>query len=313
MGTTTWKGCALLALLVALAAPAPGCAATAKEVKTARTSAYDTEFANVFSQTLIAVRERYPKLIENPSAGWIKTSWHPVRVAGQRQRSQVPQGQGQVRPGIASGQNTAQYTSYFVRFRIYVLGGKPWRVRIESEASEIEPGGVPAPLRGAETPGWLQGRTDALRVAIHDRLERHAVKYNPRRDSAPVKTVEKKPEKGRFGDIPAGAEAHIDEVLAAALVNDLGSLRLLMAEDFVWSLGAEPSADQALVMFQADDSRMSLLISAIKGGCNVFDDGARVACPADYDPATAQAYTGYWVEFAPVDSAWKMTAFTSNQ
>ena len=56
-----------------------------------------------------------------------------------------------------------------------MVGGKPWRVRVTGEASEWELGAVPVTLRGADEPHWLQGRTDALRVAIYRRLKAYAV------------------------------------------------------------------------------------------------------------------------------------------
>ncbi len=52
-----------------------------KEIKTARNSVYDTEFANVYSAAVDAVRTLYPTFEENPTTGVIKTAWHQVKFS----------------------------------------------------------------------------------------------------------------------------------------------------------------------------------------------------------------------------------------
>src|SRR5689334_15627314 len=55
-----------------------GCPSS-KEIKTARSSAYDVDFAIVYSETLEAVRQIYPEGIDdNPASGVIRTAWQPV-------------------------------------------------------------------------------------------------------------------------------------------------------------------------------------------------------------------------------------------
>src|ERR1043166_3324969 len=54
-----------------------GCPSS-KEIRIAQTSAYDADFAIVYSETLAAVQELYPELTEDPASGIIRTAWHQV-------------------------------------------------------------------------------------------------------------------------------------------------------------------------------------------------------------------------------------------
>jgi hypothetical protein len=280
-----------------------GCGASAREVRKATTSAYDADFAIVFSQTLIAVRTLYPHYEENPSAGWIKTAWHPL---------QVSQGQDTADQGIEDPQDPsnpfratrAPFARFYIRFRVHVVGGRPWRVRVEGEASSWEAGAIPTPLRGAETPHWLKGRTEALQVAIYRRLRAHAVPVVGHRAAAPPRADEAT--LAQFGDLPAAAARVVADVHAAAIAGDFIRLRAHMADDFVWSLGAAPGADHAIVMLQADPTLVSQLIAALAAGCSAAGAPARVTCPPADAPLAASRHLA---TFADVGGTWKMVSF----
>ncbi|MBA3820495.1 MAG: hypothetical protein H0X17_16515, partial [Deltaproteobacteria bacterium] len=143
-----------------------------KDVKIAKRSVYDADFAIVYSASLNATRDLYPTLDDNPGPGLIKTAWHQVSYANNEddmanQRTMATGqgvGGGAVTPGQAAvGQPTRlAYKRFFIRFEVGVVGGRPWRVRVVGHASEWEPGNaLPTELKGAARPPWLDGRTDA--------------------------------------------------------------------------------------------------------------------------------------------------------
>src|SRR5262245_7942720 len=78
----------LLPITFALAAL--GCGASEQEIRDAKTSGYQTDFAIVYSEALAATRELYPNLVEDARVGVIKTAWHWVRIAegGEEQQTQ---------------------------------------------------------------------------------------------------------------------------------------------------------------------------------------------------------------------------------
>jgi hypothetical protein len=312
--------------VVALAGALSGavaCGASDKEIRKASTSGYDADFAIVYSETLAVVTELYPRLDENPSAGWIKTAWHQIRI-NQSGETHEAQGVGmsesgtpigttaEDRPGTGAtggggvfGQTRTMGTLYFVRFRVYVLGGRPWRVRIEGEAAEYEPGMKPAPLKGAEVPPWLKGRVDALQVAVYRRLKKHAVKLDKDTKRYERRPTPKRPppKLASYGDIPTPAAVRVHALRAALRAGDFDAVRTFLIEDFVWSAGGQPSADQALIMWRADPTIPSALVMALEGGCGT--DGDEVACPA------AAASGALRATFKRDGAEWKLASFVA--
>jgi len=272
-----------LAIPTTLAMTLSGCGGSSREAREAKMSGYETDFAVVYSEALAAVTERYPQLQDSPRAGVIQTSWHPVNIRQVNgNMSGVPTGSQQQQVGAQGtpfGRTGPARTFFFVRFRINVIGGRPWRIRIKGEASKWEEGSTPVPLNGADMPSWLPGRVDSLRVKIHRRLKKYAVRLQSEvvGEPKPVAKVDKVvgPE---LGDIPAAAAKVVAAVRDAATTHDYQALRKHMAEAFVWTTGAPPSADQALIMWQADPSLLARLIAAIDGKCS--SKGQRVVCPA---------------------------------
>lgn len=288
-------------VIAALSVTSAGCSTNAKLIKEARQSGYRADFAVVYSEALAAVRDLYPTLAENAGSGVIRTAWHPVRIqterAGESQNN--PLGAGQ---SSALTTTTGQRKTYYVRFRVYVVGGKPWRVRVEGEASSWEVGEIPTPLSGAAIPPWLAGRTDSLRLAIHERLRDYAVPVEEDRP-AKAKPKQSKADPSAFASLPPAAAKVVAEVAAAARDRDLEALRAQMADDIAWSPGAT-GADTALALYSADSSLLAAMSAALEKGCGAARN--EVFCPA---AGNEPGFRGHVARFAIVDGAWKLTAF----
>lgn len=303
---TTFAICVLGLLLVG------ACAASAAEVKRARQSGYEADFATVYSETLAVVLELYPHTTERSRTGLIQTAWHLISMQTGSSDNSSPQGSqvGNTRTSSNGIGQTApsDRKHYFVRFRVLVFGGKPWRIRIEGEASEKSAGDVPMVLKGAEVPPWLKGRIDAMYVAIYKRLKQHAVKI-----AEDIPLVEARvvhiDEPGSFGDLSDAAQAFIATVYRALSSRDLAALRQTMAEDMQWGLGEPGNADVAMAMWQADPSILDALSKALDGGCVAGDGALVVSCPSAYSEQAN--YNGYRAIFEKRGSEWKLTAFVS--
>jgi ketosteroid isomerase-like protein len=305
------------ALAVTLGA---GCGAPAREARAARARAYDADYSVVYNQVVAAVAAAYPDfLAEDAVQGVIRTPWFPVGLAAE--------------PGASAGASRrsgehAPPRRFYVRFDISVTGPRPWRVRVAGEASAWELGQpTPEPLAGPEEPPWLQGRIDALQVAIHRRLARHAVPAEPApapaRDPAPGPTPDAdpaaEPVPAHLADVPAGAARAALAIEAAAEARDLDALAGLLHDDVTWSPGAPPDARTALGVWRADPDVLAHLAAAIAAGCRAAPQGhhagdragppaaRRVVCPPG---AVAPGFAGYRAELAPAAGGlWKLAAF----
>lgn len=291
-----------------------GCGASDQEIRDAKTSGYQTDFAIVYSETLAAVRDLYPNLVEDARVGVIKTAWHWVRIAEGNDDQQVPSQSQAMGPN--SSPNAFQATTslrknFFVRFEVHVVGGRPWRVRVSAQASSWRAGEQPMPLHGADVPGWLAPRKEALEVAIHKRLKKYAVRLKVESDAERRVAVEKRPaDLQRFGaGLPPAAARAIAQVEQAAGQHDVGRLRPLMADEFTYSFGDSPSADTAIVMWQADPNIFAELGKALAAGCAHDRKEAQVVCPAAF--LTDQNFAGYRAGFRNVGGAWKMVFFVA--
>jgi hypothetical protein len=289
-----------------------GCGASKQQVHRARTSGYQTDFARVYSEVLEAVRKRYPQLAEDARAGVIKTSWHPMRItnegtddglSSQQRDALEAQQRSQGNVGAIGGSNL-QRKRYFIRFDVHVLGGKPWRVAVRSQASEWELGAVPVELKGADEPHWLKGRTDALYLDIYNRLQKYAVPLKVDEGAGAPKPVAAA-DLSVYGSIPADAARSVHDVVVAARQRAYPRLRASMIDEFTWSLGGDQSAEQALVMWQADPTVLPALIDVLTQGC-VADGATRVVCPA---AALTEHYDDYRASFELRGKAWRITSF----
>jgi hypothetical protein len=299
------------AVWLAVLAGAAGCGSTKAEVKAAKRSLYDADFAVVFAAVLESARALYPSLEDNPGAGTIKTAWHQVQYANTQdelanQRT-LAQGQGlATSPALAgtSMPTRLAYKRFFVRFDIAVLGGRPWRLKVTGHASEWEPGNaVPSELRGPARPPWLDGRTDALIAAIYKRIKPYAVPMKEAEVEAAPGSELPRTDPRSFGAVPPAAAARLAQLKDALVLRDLGALRAQLADDVVWSLGGAPGADTAMAMWQADPETLDALLAAI-ASCATAPGGQRVLCPGG-----APAPGAWQAVLEPRGKEWRLASF----
>ncbi len=319
-----------LALVTAIAATAIGCT-NKKEVEFAKRSLYDADFAIVFSAALAATRDAYPNMDDTPGKGIVRTAWHPVPLATVDDPTTRSNQIGSPNPGgTGQGANQGGVNSptglptriarnrQYIRFDVSVLGGRPWRVRVVGHASEWEVGNaLPTPLTGAARPPWLDGRIDSLRVAIYKKLQKHAVKMP---DELPPENPDDKLPKmnpaGFVGMAPAAATmlAGLKDSLSR---RDYTRVRGLLADDVVWSLGAEPGADTAMVMWQADAESLDRMSALIEAPAEASDAGpAKVGCGGTATKVTCPAGAvplGAWQLVFELRGTWKVTSFVRSE
>src|SRR5690606_19392522 len=258
---------------------------------------------------LAAVRELYPTVVEDARVGHIATPWHPINVQQGTDDQQIPVQHTAGSQPSAFQTTTALRKVYFIRFDVRVVGGNPWRVRVEGYASSWKAGEIPTPLKGAEIPPWLEGRVNALEVAIYRRLKQYAVPLRYRSGDDEQKKAPPPLDVAKYGSIPADAATVIGKVEQAAAARDVAALRPLMADEFTFSLGEAPSADTAIAVWQADSAALVELGKALSGGCAEDPQSQRIVCPTRF--FTEQGYLGYRAGFARVDGAWKMIFFVA--
>jgi hypothetical protein len=305
-------------IILLLVATFLGCT-NKKDVESAKRSLYDTDFAIVYNAALDATRELYPNIDDHPGSGAIRTAWHQVQYANTQddlsnQRT-VAQGQGVVAGGpnspaaSSAGMPTRlAYKRYFIRFDVTVAGGRPWRVKVVGHASEWEPGNaLPTELHGPAKPPWLEGRTDALTLAIYKKIKPYAV---PARAEEPVDAkpddVAPKTDVKQFKAVPDAAAAKLAEIKDALVRRDAGALRGLLAEDVVWSLGGAPGADTAIAMWQADNESLDAMARVIGGACG--GDAKRILCPVG-EPKSGT----FQLVLEQRSGMWKVTSFLKSE
>jgi hypothetical protein len=284
------------------------------EVNEARRSLYDTDFAIVYGATLEAVRELYPQRVDDdPATGKIGTVWTPVQYSNagaedpksvQMQDRALGYDQSVGQPGGLGSRTSVGYKRYFIRFDVTVAGGRPWRVRVVGHAQEWEPGNaVAVDLKGVTTPHWLPGRTDALVVAIHKKLKKYAIA----RPEAVEEVIDAPPpiDVTAYGPIPPEAGERIGALRNAIRQRDIETLREHVAADVVWSLGASPGVDAALVMWKADPAILDSMMAAIEAGCRGTQ--AEVVCPPD--ATETPGYTGWRLTLTKRAEGWRVTGF----
>lgn len=297
-------------LLIAIALSA---CTSKKDVERAKHSLYDTDFAVVYSAALDATRELYPNLDDNPGNGAIKTAWHQVQYANNQDdlggsSRTLASNPGGVSPaaGQAGLPTRLAYKRYFIRFDVIVAGGRPWRIKVVGHASEWEPGNaMPVELHGQAKPPWLDGRTDALTVAIYKKIKGFAVPMKKEDEGEPAKPDDGivKTDPKAFGKLPAPAATRLAQLKDALTARNLPALRNQLADNIIWSLGGAPGADTAMAMWQADPDALDAMAHAITSGCGGTDK--RIACPPTDppDPGTWQLI------LEPRGADWKVTSF----
>jgi len=308
--------------IISCALVVAACGGTKKDVQRARTSQYDADFAVVYQAALEAVRELYPNLDDAPGSGKIKTAWHQVQFANQADDMMNPQtmtngtgmGMGGMQPGMggnsmspaaaAGGMPTRlAFKRFYIRFDISVVGGRPWKVKVTGHASQWDPGNaMPTELHGIARPAWLEPRTDALQVSIYKRIKQFAVPMKEETKLADPDEAMVKTDPAAFANVPAPAAKLLATIKDLLAHRDYSGLRAQLADDVVWSLGGEPSADTAMAMWQADPTTFEAMAAAVSAKSCAHDDGKhRVTC--------SSSEHGYALVIEPRGGAWKVTSF----
>jgi hypothetical protein len=293
-----------------------GACGNKKDVEYAKRSVYDTDFVIVYNAALDVTRNLYPQMNDNPGPGKISTAWHQVSYGNNQddlanQRT-LAQGQG-VQSGLA-GTSASRvgvptrlaYKRFFIRFDVAVLGGRPWRVKVMGHASEWDPGAaLPSELKGAQRPAWLDGRIDALQVAIYKRIKQFAV---PMKEEIVVEGDDEPPktDPSQFAGVPSGAAKRLAAIKDTLAKRDYTALRPQLDDNVLWSLGGGTGADTALAMWQADPATFDAMAEVIAAGCVAKGD-KKVQCP-DGEPVP-----GKWQLVLEPRSDWKVTSFVRGE
>lgn len=278
---------------------------------------YDTEFAIVYSAALEATRELYPNIDDHPAPGKIQTAWQEVQSAScgggggagcddmVNQRALAQQrGPGSVSPAasMAGMPTRLAYKRFFIRFDVHVFGGRPWRVKVTGHASSWDPGAaMPVELRGADKPGWLQGRTDALEVAIYKRIRKYAI---PMTDSAGTEEPNaRKADPAMFPGVPRDAARVLADIKDVLAKRDYAALKPRLAKDVLWSAGGGRGADSAMATWMADPIVFDAMNFAISKCSGNFQ---RVTCPSG-----TVAPGSYQLVLEARPDGWKIAAFAT--
>ncbi len=303
-----------------LAIFAIGACSNKKDIERAKKSLYDADFAVVYTAALEATREIYPNLDDSPGAGAVRTAWHQVTYANntddlsQSKSLSTAGGNG----GLATTQGQAQagmptrlaYKRFFIRFDVIVAGGRPWRVKVQGHASEWEPGAaLPVELRGPAKPHWLDGRTDALTLAIFKRIKSFAV---PMKELPPeVKPEDNLPKTDpkAFANVPPAAAKRLALLKDSVSHRDYVQLRAQIFDDVAWSIGGAPGADTAMAMWQADTESLDAMAKVIVAGCATAGD-KKITCPGP----DKQLVPGAWLLTLELRGAdWKVASFIKSE
>jgi hypothetical protein len=304
----------ITSLALAAVALLAACGSSKKDVERAKRSLYDADFAVVYNACLEATRELYPSLEDNPGAGSVRTRWHQVSYANQADdlsnNRTLSMGAGGNTLANTAGQAQAgmptrlAYKRTFIRFDVAVIGGRPWRVKVTGHASEWEPGAaLPNELRGPARPHWLEGRTDALTLAIYKRIKAHAVPMKEKEPEAKPGDNLPKTDPKSFGNVPPDAAKRLAALKDAVVLREYDKLRAQVFDDVAWSLGGAPGIETAMAMWQADPDTLDQMAKAITAGCVTAGD-KKVTCPGGAPPA------GQWqlvLELRGTD--WKLSSF----
>jgi hypothetical protein len=156
---------ALSALLVSA-----GCGASTARAEKARHSAYQTEYPVVWNAVLAATKsEGYDRIkVEDAINGKLISDWHKVERVADSQSTD---------PHFRGGSDT----SGAIFFRVMVtIEGKtpPFKVSVDGEAAKYRPGFsslFPYKHGVDDEPEWVNGRINALYVAVLNQLEQYAV------------------------------------------------------------------------------------------------------------------------------------------
>jgi hypothetical protein len=167
-------------VVAAALAFAAACGPSSLRIKKARSSAYQADFTVVWNAAVEAVKSNYPNLkVEDAEGGLLVTDWTKVERVADSQATQSDRLGGMDNSG-----------GIFFRLKVQLVGKEPpYLITVDGEAARYRPDyTMLQPFkRGADDePSWVNGRIDAMYVAIFDRLERYAVPADQVRRSEPA-------------------------------------------------------------------------------------------------------------------------------
>jgi hypothetical protein len=188
---------ALAALAATLAAA--GCGASTARAEKARHSAYKAEYPVVWNAVLAATRsEGYDRIkVEDAINGKLVSDWHKIERVADSQSTD---------PHVRGGSDT----SGAIFFRVMVtIEGKtpPFKVTVDGEAAKYRPGFsslFPYKHGVDDEPEWVNGRINALYVAVLNQLEQYAVPADSVQAAPPAQPL---PASGPGAVGPDGAPA----------------------------------------------------------------------------------------------------------
>src|SRR5262245_25192717 len=158
---------------------------------------------------------------------------------------------------------------------------------------------MPTEMRGANRPGWLDGRTESLQVAIYRRIKQFAIPMKEE-EAKPVTAEDAKTDPSTFAGVPPAAAQRLAAIKDTLGKRDYAALRALLDDNIVWSLGGGTGADVALATWQADPGTFDSMTAAIEAGCGATSDNKKVACPVG-EPKT----NVYQLVLEPRGAEWK--------
>jgi protein-disulfide isomerase len=185
----------VFAMAGAAALAACGGGISDKQVADARAAVYQGQAPALYAEVVAEIKKEYPNVSGTPEELVVRTAWHPIPLkehvstreetplaATQGGDSQVGEGSGEFLQRRERRQASTDRTKrFFIRFDVQLQPqGVPgaatsWKVAVTGQASEYDGTTSPMLLKGAERPYWLDQRIKKLEVAIHERLESHAL------------------------------------------------------------------------------------------------------------------------------------------
>jgi hypothetical protein len=168
------------AALVATAA----CGPSAAKISKAKGSAYQADFTVVWNATLEAVHASYNRKhkVESADEGVIVTDWYKVERTADSQSTNPNDRVGTTNTG-----------GLFFQLSVRIIGKQPpFEIVVDGQAAQYRPDlSMLQPWKHGQEgePEWVQGRIDAMYVAIYNRLNKYAVPLDQVRQAEPAKTA----------------------------------------------------------------------------------------------------------------------------
>jgi hypothetical protein len=155
---------------------ATACGASSVNRKAVIEARYQADFATVWNAMSSSVKEDFPSeadkiRTEDAIVGYIETKWEAVDRIQDSTVGDSDQRSNQTASGVRA------VDLFRVTARIEP-GGPPWRVIIDGEAAQYRPNMTmlqPYKHGAIDEPPWVPGRTDRVRMRMHEKLKQFLV------------------------------------------------------------------------------------------------------------------------------------------